>query len=210
MLRRRNTESGLVWPLDHAAVGADVWNAGVGVFGDAIRRGEQKTAIETGGADRHWESEQPPFGMRHLPSLENDLFNRSRFHEARRDRMAQGSIPALRHFARRAIFFQAKGHLVDLTRSAEHSNRNLAVVALPFRIGHVIKEECLSLVVRQTLILPPDQRHKFAIFLDPGADAVKISGFLQKRNEIPEIAEVGSSLGFERRLCHVFLVSLDQ
>src|SRR5215831_13631803 len=141
--------------------------------------------------------------MRHLPSLENDLLNWSRFHDARRDRMAQGVIPALRYFARRAVFFQAKGHLVDFTRRAEHSNRNLAVVALPFRIGYVIKEECLSLVVRQTLILPPDQRHQLAIFLNSGADAVKIPGLLQKRNKVPEIAEVGSSLGFERRLRHV-------
>src|SRR5262245_44424188 len=139
MLRRRNTESGFVWSLDHAAVGADVWNAGVRVFGHDIRRGEKKTAIETGVADRHGKSEQPPSGTRHLPSLENDFFDRSRFHDARRDRMAQGSIPALCHFARRAIFFQAKGHLVDLTRSTEHSNRNLAVVVLPFRIGDIIE-----------------------------------------------------------------------
>src|SRR5262245_37179788 len=132
MLRRRNTESGLVWSLDHAAVGADIWNAGVRVLGNNIRCREKRTAIETGVADRHRKSEQPLSGMRHLPSLQNDLFNRSRFHQARRDGMAQGSIPALRHFARRAIFFQAKGHLVDPTRRAEHSNRNLAVAVLPY------------------------------------------------------------------------------
>ena len=90
-----------------------------------------------------------------------------------------------------AFFFQAEGHLVDRTRSAKHSNRNAAVVVLPLGIGYIVKEECFSLIVRQSLILPPDQRHQLCILLDSGADPVKIPGLLQKRNEVPEIAEVG-------------------
>ena len=118
--------------------------------------------------------------------------------------MAQGSIPTLRHLARPALFFHAEGHLVDLTRSAEHSNRNSTVVIPPLGIGHVLKEERLSLAVRQTLVLPPYQGHQLAVFFDPCADAVKIAALLQKRNKVPEIAKVRSWLGFESRLRHGF------
>src|SRR5262245_14607565 len=118
MLRGWHTDSGFIRSFDHAAVGADIRNAGVRIFGHYLGRREKTTAVETRVADRHGKSKQPSFGMRHLPSLENDLFDRSGLHDARRDRMAQGSIPTLRHLPRPAIFFQTEGHLVDLTRSA--------------------------------------------------------------------------------------------
>src|SRR5262245_45201035 len=118
MLRGRNTDSGFIRSFDHTAVGADIRNAGVGIFGHYIGRCEKRTAVETGVADRHGKSEQSAFGARNFPSLENDLFDRSGLHDARCDRMAQGSIPTLLHLPRPAIFFQTEGHLVDLTRSA--------------------------------------------------------------------------------------------
>src|SRR4249919_793736 len=109
MLRGWNTDSGLIRPLDHAAVSADIWNAGVRVLRYDVRSGKKRTSIETGIADGHGKSEQAAVAARHFSSLENDLFDRSGLHNARRDGMAQGPIPTLRHLARPAFFLQAEG-----------------------------------------------------------------------------------------------------
>src|SRR5207245_1019596 len=121
----------------------------------------------------------------------------------RRDWMAQSMVPALRHAARAIFLRHTKRQLVDLTRCAEHSDRNLAVVTPPLGIGHVVKQKCFSLAVGQTLILPSDRRHQFGVFLDPRSDAMEIPGFVQERNELPEIAKVGFGLLFEERPGHL-------
>src|SRR5947199_10733169 len=91
--------------------------------------------------------------------------------------MAQGMVPALRHAARAIFLRHTKRHLIDLARSTEHSDCNLAIVIPPSWVSHVFKEERFSLAVRQTLILPSDQRHQLGVFLDSGCESLEISGF---------------------------------
>ena len=90
MLRGRDTDSGFIRPFDHAAVGADIRNAGVGVLRYDIGSSKKGTAVETGIADRHGKSEQAAIAARQLFAFENDLFNRPALHDAGCDRMAQG------------------------------------------------------------------------------------------------------------------------
>src|SRR4029077_11821117 len=107
MLSGRDTDSGLIRPLDHAAVGANIRNAGVGVLRYDVRSGKKRTSIETGIADGHGKSEQAAVAARHFSCLENDLLDRSGLHDVGCDGMAQGPIPTLRHLPRPAFFLQA-------------------------------------------------------------------------------------------------------
>ena len=58
MLRRRNADSGFIRALDHAAVGTDIRNAGIGIFSHNVGRRKKRTTVESGVADRHGKSEQ--------------------------------------------------------------------------------------------------------------------------------------------------------
>jgi hypothetical protein len=84
---------------------------------------------------------------------------------------------------------------VDFRRAGIDGDRDAALEAFAARIGHVLEQESLALVLLQAAELPAHQRHQLRVLVDRHGDARELVVLLQVLQMRAQVLQVRLALG---------------
>ena len=153
--------------LQRRPVHAHVLHAGVGIAGDAQRRGQVGRGVEARRRHRHRQPRQPAAGAAQIVAGDDHLLARRGGDRHGRDRIGDRPHPGRAD----AVHRLAHAGRINVRRGRQRPDRHRHVVAPALGVGHIGEQEGAPLVFGQAAEkLPAHQRMQFSVLVDRVVD----------------------------------------